>query len=115
MNSQIITKAISRQELRTMAQELFGDMVKAVVDIKKGIMAVHAELHVDLEEMLLSQGSAQSDVWGINLYPANPRETFIEYDSMVNIRPSQGNRSRNVESVEVRERIKEIVQSLIHV
>ena len=113
MNSHIISKSISKQELGAMAQEIFGDMVKVVVDVEKGIMAVNAELHVDLEELLLVQGSRPQDVWGINIYPDNPDESFIEYDSMVNIRPSQGNRSRNVESPQVRERIAEVMKKLV--
>ena len=91
----------------------FGDMVKAVVDVEKGIMAVDAELHADEEELLLEGGSAQANLWGINLYPDVAEEDWIEFDSMINLRPSQGNRSRGVDDPEVRQRIVEIVTRLV--
>lgn len=96
-------------ELRQMASATFGDMVKAVVDIERGILALDAELHADLESLLLGNGSKQKDLWGINLYPEMQGEDFLEYDSMINIRPSQGNRSRSVDSPETRKKILEIV------
>ena len=73
----------------------FGDLVKAVVDLKRGIMLVDAELQADQEAELLTEGSAQSDLWGINLYPDLPEADWIEFDSMINVRPAQGNRSRD--------------------
>lgn len=96
-----------------MASQQFGDMVKAVVDIEEGIMAIGGELHSDEEAMLLDQGSLQSNLWGINLYPDKPSEEWIEFDSMINVRPSSGNRSRSVESAEIREAVTRIVQRLV--
>lgn len=92
-----------------MAVGLFGDLVKAVVDVDKQIMAVDAELHADLEAFLLDNGSKQKSLWGINLYPEMAGSDFIEFDSMINMRPSQNNRSRSVESEEIRKKIIEIV------
>ena len=88
-------------------------MVKAVVDARQGIMAIGGELHAD-EEVLLTEtaGSAREDTWGINLYPKQ-EEDWIEFDSMVNLKPSFGNRSRGVENAEVREKILSIVRALI--
>ena len=96
-----------------MAAATFGDMVKAVVDIARGIFAVDAELHSDLEAALLQDGSKQRNLWGINLYPETPDEDFIEFDSMINVRPSQGNRSRGVEDEGLRARILEIVNQRV--
>lgn len=110
----IIATPISLPELKTIAQEHFGDMVKAVVDIEKKIMAVGGELHADEEALLLDKGSKQNDLWGINIYPDQTRDTWIEFDSMINIRPSQNNRSRNVENLHIREQIVAIVNDLIH-
>ena len=90
----IITKTMSIDELKEMVAATFGDMVKVVVDIERGLLAVDAELHSDLEVALLQDGSKQTNLWGINLYPETPDEDFIEFDSMINVRPSQGNRSR---------------------
>lgn len=83
-------------ELRRLAAGRFGDLVKAVVDIERGIMIVDADLHADQEAELLAGGSQQRDVWGINLYPDQPESDWLEFDSMINLRPSFGNRSRGV-------------------
>lgn len=96
-----------------MTQKMFGNLIKAVVDIEKEIMAVDAELHADEEAELLKTGSKQENLWGINLYPEMTGENFIEYDSMINLRPSQGNRSRGIDDAKVREKIKRIVNKLV--
>ena len=109
----IVISPISLAELKTIAQERFGDMIKAVVDIEKKIMAIGGELHADEEALLLDKGSTQNDLWGINIYPDQPRESWIEFDSMINIRPSQNNRTRSIESTTIRERIVAVVNDLI--
>lgn len=109
----IVTERITLGELREMAEAGFGTLVKAVVDIKTGIVAVDAELHSDQEALLLENGSAQRDLWGINLYPDADGEEWIEFDSMINLRPSAGNRTRGVDDQTVRDRIREIVTRLV--
>lgn len=109
----VIEKAISLDDFRDIAKEPFGDMVKAVVDIKKGIMAVGAGMHADEEAELLMKGSEQSNLWGINLYPDRTDDSWLEFDSMINIRPGQGNRSRGVEDPEIQQQIRAVVQKLI--
>ena len=109
----IVRDTIGRDMLRDMAGVQFGDMVKAVVDVEAGIMAIGGELHSDEEAMLLDNGSRQSNLWGINLYPEKPSDEWIEFDSMINVRPSGGNRSRFVESGEIREALTRIVQRLV--
>jgi hypothetical protein len=104
---------VTLDELNKMAKAKFGDMVKAVVDVKLAMMAIDAELHADEEALLIENGSEQSDLWGINLYPELEGADFIEYDSMINLRPSRGNRSRGVDSPEIRERIIKIVTNLV--
>ena len=113
MEIKVVRDAISKKLLRELAKEQFGDMVKAVVDIQKGIMAIGGELHSDEEAILLDQGSSQANVWGINFYPDKPAEEWIEFDSMINIRPSADNRSRDVESAEIREAIIGVVLKLV--
>lgn len=110
---QIIDFPISLTELKTMAVNRFGDLVKAVVDIQRGIMAVDAELHADEEALLLENGSLQNNLWGINIYPELGAADRIEFDSMINIRPSQGNRSRGVDDPAVRAAITNVVVRLI--
>ncbi|MCY4612814.1 MAG: DUF5674 family protein [Nitrospira sp.] len=109
----IVRDTIGRAMLRDMAGLQFGDMVKAVVDVEAGIMAIGGELHSDEEAILLDAGSRQSNLWGINLYPEKPSEEWIEFDSMINVRPSQGNRSRFVGSGDIREAVSQIVQRLV--
>ena len=104
---------ISIQELKLMSENMFGDLVKAVLDIEKEIMAIDAELHADQEKVLLENGSKQEYLWGINLYPDETDDDFIEFDSMINLRPSWGNRSRGVDDKNIQHKIIEIVNKLI--
>ena len=113
MATRIIRSSITREELRVLAEEEFGDMVKAVADIGRGLLAVGGELHSDQEAVLLEDGSRQGDLWGINLYPDGSAEDWIEFDSMINVRPSGGNRSRDVEDPATREAIRRIVEARI--
>lgn len=109
----IIKEKISIKELEKLAESMFGNLVKAVVDIENKIMAVGGELHSDEEALLLESGSKQSDLWGINIYPEINDENWIEFDSMINLRPSQGNRTRGVENKEIQKIIIEVVNKLI--
>lgn len=107
------TDPVSLDELRQIAKARFGDMVKAVVDLRRGVMLLDADLHADQEAELLAEGSAQQDVWGINLYPGLPESEWLEFDSMINLRPSFGNRSRGVDDQPTREAIARLVGSLV--
>lgn len=109
----IVAGTITIDELKQMAAGMFGDMVKAVVDVNAELIAVDAELHADLEAMLLANGSKQNDLWGINIYPEMPKNEFVEFDSMINVRPSQNNRSRGVENDAIRGRIIAIVEKRV--
>ena len=84
-----------------------------MVDVDRDIMAIGGELHADEEAVLLERGSKQADLWGINLYPENSGADFIEFDSMINIRPGQGNRSRSVEDPDMQKKIIEIVRQFV--
>ncbi len=109
----IVREQITISELRQMAKNSFGNLVKAVVDIEKKIMAVDADLHSDQEAFLLERGSEQKNLWGINILVDLPKEQRIEFDSMINLRPSFSNRSRGVDSPEIRKKVIEIVNKLI--
>jgi len=109
----IITETLLPGELKQMAAATFGNLVKAVVDVDRGIVAVDSELHSDLEALLLENGSKQKNLWGINLYPQIQGDGFIEFDSVINMRPSQGNRSRGVDNEEMRKKIIAIVAKRI--
>ncbi len=109
----IIDNPIPTTDLEIMAQAGFGDLVKAVVDVERGVMAVDGELHADEEALLLEHGSAQKDLWGINIYPELSGPDRVEFDSLINIRPSQGNRSRGVDDPVLRDRVLAIVEALL--
>lgn len=109
----IIDQSIDIQTLCTMAQSMFGNIVKAVVDIKLKKMVVDAGLHADEEMLLLQNGSQQENLWGINLYPDVDGDDWIEFDSMINLRPSQGNRTRGVDDVKLQAKIIQIVNELV--
>jgi hypothetical protein len=114
MNIRIIKESIKRSELSEIARGGFGDMIKAVVDVERGIIAVGGELHSDEEIMLMEQeGSRRQNTWGINIYPSRDESEQIEFDSMINLKPAFGNRSRDVEDPTIREKIKNIVRKLI--
>jgi len=104
---------ISLVELRRLAEGRFGDLVKAVVDLQRRVMIVDAELHADQEAELLAGGSRQEDLWGINLYPELSASEWIEFDSMINIRPSFGNRTRGVDDPATRDSIAELVRAMV--
>ncbi|MFA5859224.1 MAG: DUF5674 family protein [Elusimicrobiota bacterium] len=105
----IIETKIAESELAEIAKSTFGDMVKAVVDVGREVIAIDAELHSDIEAYLIQDGSKQENLWGINLYPGVAGEEFVEFDSLINIRPACGNKTRGVESEEVRKSILKIV------
>ena len=105
---QILQQPITGAELKSMAQNTFGDMIKCVADVKRGLLALDADLHADLERLLLEDGSAQENLWGFNLWVEEEGEDFI-----INIRSWQGNPSRDVENPEAREAIKSIVDKFI--
>ncbi|MBN1308389.1 MAG: hypothetical protein JXA18_10760 [Chitinispirillaceae bacterium] len=111
----IVREKITHDDLQAMADGMFGNIVKAVVDIGRAVIAVNAELHADEESLLLEDGSRQQDLWGINLYPEfyGNNDNFIEFDSMINLRPSQNNRSRGVDDPAIRQKIIEIVREWI--
>lgn len=100
-------------ELKQMAQSKFGNFVKAVIDVERKLMIIDAELHADEEALLIEQGSKQADLWGINIYPELGKDEWIEFDSMINLRPSQGNRTRGVDNPDIRGKIIQVVNNLI--
>lgn len=111
---QLIKDTISIKELKQMSEKMFGGLVKAVVDIEQEIMVVDAGLHADEEYFLLENGSQQEHLWGINLFPDKfGAEGFVVFDSMINLRPSWGNKSRGVDDPRIQEKIKKIINTLV--
>jgi hypothetical protein len=106
-------RPISPGDLRTLTERFFIDMVKCVVDIEQAVVAVGGELHSDAEAVLLEAGSRQTDLWGANYYPGLGPQDCIEYTSLINIRPSQGNRSMVIENGEIRAQIEALTFRLV--
>jgi hypothetical protein len=110
----ILESQLTLEALRNIAENSFGDMVKAVVDVGRGLIAIDSELHSDLEALLLSDGSSQDDLWGINFYPDLTGDDFLEFDSMINMRPSQGNLSRGIDDDTIRQKVIAVVDTWIN-
>ena len=108
----ILDRPISKSDLIKESVNFIDDnAIKAVVDVAKGIIAVDSPMHYDCEQLLLDNGSSQQNLWGINLYlDSDNINDLVEFDSMINIRPAQNNRSRGVEDLETQEKIKKVVQ-----
>ena len=107
------SQPVTLDDLRALARTRFGDLIKGVVDLRRGILLLDAELHADQEAALLAEGSAQVDLWGINLYPDVGGADWLEFDSLINLRPSFGNRSRGVDDAATREAIAALVDRLV--
>jgi hypothetical protein len=109
----VLTEPIGQDRLRTLVAQFFGDMVKFVADVERGVIAIGGELHADAESVLLEQGSRQQDVWGGNYYPGRGPDGCIEFTALINIRPSQGNRSMYIQDPAVRARVQAMALRLI--
>jgi hypothetical protein len=109
----IIREPILLNKLWQESESGFTELIKIVVDIDQEIIAADAEMHADLEELLLESGSKQEFLWGANIYPDKPAEDFIEYTAFINIRPAQDNRSMEIVNEEVRTKINQIINNLI--
>ena len=109
----IVEGQITIDELKEMSKKMFGNLVKTVVDVEKEIMVVDGELHADEQVLLVESGSKYEDLWGINIYPEITDENWIEFDSMINLKPALGHRTRGMENKEIKEKIIQIVNKLV--
>jgi hypothetical protein len=110
---QIISQPTSLTKIWEERETAFDEILKIVVDVEKNIMAVDAEMHADLEQLLLEDGSDQKNLWGANIYPLRNKEEFLEFTSFINIRPAMGNRSMEVTEPGIRQKIQQIVSTLL--
>src|SRR3989338_1687629 len=114
MKTRIVKDKITLDELRALAHEQYGDIIKAVVDVNQEILGVGGELHIDIQSLLVEKENSQgSDTWGINLYLEKSGDDFIEFDSMINLKPLLGNKTRGVENLEIQNKIREIINKLV--
>jgi hypothetical protein len=105
----LTANALNPADLRRLAEAFFRDMVKVVVDVRRGCAAVGGELHADAEQLLLEDGSEQADLWGANYYPGRGAEGCVEFTAMINIRPAQGNASMEIQDPDIRRLVREVV------
>ena len=113
MPAKFIENTVLKAELIPLELKGHVALVKAVVDIQRRVMIAGTSMHSDAESLLLEQGSEQANLWGINLYLKKSRDEWIEYDSMINLRPWQENDSRGIDNPEIRKIIREIVNCLV--
>jgi len=109
MNIRIINKKISEKELQEIAKEFYGSMIKGVVDIELAVLAMGGEYHMDANTILIENGSKQENVWGFNWYFDKSSDERIEYISLINIRPTQGNRVMEVQDLSLRDKMKSVI------
>lgn len=109
----IVRQTISRRELEEITKEWFGDIVKGAVDTKRRVLALGGELHSDAVGVLFEDGSQTADVWGFNIYIDLPDGKNLEFNSLMNIKPSLGNRSMEIEDKQIVGEIKKIINDLI--
>jgi len=114
METRIVKDRITKSELENLALEQYVDLIKAVVDVRQGIMGVGGELHVDIQSLLMEKESSESqDTWGVNIYMEKTGEDFIEFDSMINLKPAFGNKTRGIEDIKIQKEIREIIAKLV--
>ena len=109
----MISERLAPVELARLVGQSFQDMLKFVVDVERRVAAVGGELHADAEALLLDRGSAQESLWGGNYYPGRGEGECIGYQSLINIRPSLGNRGLTVQDPALREKIRSVVFELL--
>jgi hypothetical protein len=109
----LLTEPVAPERLSALVAHWFGDMVKYVADVRRGVIAIGGELHADAEAVLLADGSRQGDLWGANYYPGRGEEGCIEYTSLINIRPSAGNRSMEIADASVRDAVRRLTLELV--
>lgn len=109
----IAHERIPPDELQRLVNAWFGDMVKFVADVSRGVLAVGGEMQADAEAVLLASGSRQQDLWGANYLPGQGPDACVEYTSLINISPSRGNRSMEVMDPAIRTRIRQLTAQIL--
>lgn len=109
----MVRAKVPLEVLKTFLGHPFEEVIKYVVDVERGVIALGGELHADAESVLIEDGSSSSALWGANLYPKLPPGRRIEYTSLINIRPSQGNPGMEVRDPALRARIREMTERLL--
>ena len=105
----VVHEPVDRETLNALTKKWHHTLVKGVADIKTGLVALGGEWHIDANNKLIEEGSEQKNLWGFNIYPKEKGDEAIEYNSLINIRPLQGNRSMELTDEETRKAIRKVV------
>ncbi len=105
----LLEQKATAHQVHEMLEEL-KTMIKIVVDIEREVLAGGGEMHSDCETLLLDGGSKQADLWGANWYP---ERQYIEFESLINIRPRAGNRSMIIQNKEICQKVESITRNLL--
>lgn len=109
----LASEPIPQATLKVLLERFFEDMVKYVVDVEREMVAVGGQLHADAEALLLEEGSRQEALWGANYFPGLGADACIEFTSLINVRPAQGNRSMEIQDEQVRAHVRDLTFRLI--
>ena len=113
MDIRIIREPITPPVLNDIAQKFQHTLIKGVADVERQLIALGGEWHMDANSVLIADGSVQQNLWDFNLYPEERGEKAIEYISLINIRPSQGNTAMELADKHLRDTIRGIVGKLV--
>ncbi len=114
MVSKIVKQKLSHEELATITKENYGDMMKVVVDIEKGICAVGGEFHAEGKKLLMEkEGCEAKNLYGARLYPWQSPENRLDYTSQINPRPEEGRNNATIEDKDLRKTIKAVINKLL--
>lgn len=113
MSLHLLEKPILMKDVRVLAQEDYGTMIKGTVDIVEKKIALGGDYHMETCELLVENGSSHHNIWGFNIHFDEGPDGLLEFDSLVNIKPAIGNKSRSVENPEIIEQATRIIHSLI--
>ncbi len=105
----IVREPLKADEIRVLAKETFGDMIKVVVDLDREILAAGGALHSDSEELLLEDGSKQDDLWGANYFPEKAPGKHVEYTSLINQYHPSNKKSQTIADPAIRERVSAVI------
>ena len=105
----IVREQLKAEEMKALAEETFGDMIKVVVDLKREILVAGGALHSDGEELLLEDGSEQVDLWGANYFPAKNAGRKIEYTSLINQYHLGNKDSQTIKDSRIQDQVKNVI------
>lgn len=104
----VVTKndPYTKEEIEKLRKQ-FNTYIKTVIDVKNKICSAGCDRHFDSEKILLDRGSRQEDLWGGGV---DLETKVIDFNSMINIRPQQGNASNEIQNAKIREEYEELTK-----